>query len=397
MQGSEQTLNRLAVLKAIRRYGPVSRGELTNLTGLSGGTITSLTADLVERRLISERRDARGRMGRPRVQLEIDAAAAILVGAKLSPRLGYLDVIFVDLRGRELFAQVVALHPSDTLAEFGESLAAAVLETITASSFSLGAITRVGIALPAIVDSTRGYVHSMTTFPPLPFGLAGLLSKRLKMPVTIENDLACMARAEHWFGRAQELATFTLIRVGHSVDLAEYLDGLPRTGASGLNSEIGHVKMVPGSSNRQCFCGGEGCLNAFSSMYGVLSQTDLIEAIPPAHPADIGAKFDILLDRAKRGERKARALLDEAAEKLGVAVANYVMTTDPGVVLVAVESQAFLDSIEDRFRTALARSTLGAILMTSRVEFIVADSEWWQSGMGALALEQIYLSSDGTA
>lgn len=397
MQGSEQTLNRLAVLKAIRRHGPVSRGVLTTLTGLSGGTITSLTADLVERGLVSERRDAGRRMGRPRVQLEIDASAATLVGAKLSPRRGYLDVTFVDLSGRELFAQAVALQPSDTLAGFGESLATGVLETITASSFSRNTITRVGIALPAIVDSRRGFVHSMTTFPSLPFGLGGLLSQRLQMPVTIENDLACMARAEHWFGRAQELATFTLVRVGHSVDLAEYLDGLPRIGASGLNSEIGHVKMVPGSSSRQCFCGAEGCLNTFSSMYGVLSQTDLIEAIPPAHSGNIDAKFEILLERAKRGDEKTRSLLDEAADKLGVAVANYVMTRDPGVVLVAVESQAFLDSIEGRFRTALARNTLGPILMTSTVELILADSEWWQSGMAALALEQTYLRSDGAA
>jgi predicted NBD/HSP70 family sugar kinase len=391
MRASDQTLNRLAVLKAIRRHGPVSRSELPGLTGLSGGTITQLTADLVERGLVSERRDAGRRMGRPRVQLEIDASAAVLIGARLGARLGYLTMTFVDLLGKELFASDLPLASAATLREFAGTIAAAIEEAIAASPFEREAITRAGLALPAVVDSARGTVHFMTTFPPEPFPIAGFLSERLGMPVTIENDLSCMARAEHWFGRARELDTFTMISVGYSVDSAEYLDGLPKSGANGLNPEIGHVKLAPAAKGRRCYCGDHGCLNSFSSMYGILEQTDLIEVIPPTHLGDIDAKFEVLLDRAEAGDHSANAVLDEAADYLGIAVANHLMATDPGNVLIVVRSDRFLDRIRMRFDDAVSRSTLTGMLAATEIEFIVADPEWWQAGTAALALEQTYL------
>lgn len=391
MRASDQTLNRLAVLKAIRRHGPVSRSELPGLTGLSGGTITQLTADLVERGLVSERRDAGRRMGRPRVQLEVDASAAVLIGARLSARMGYLTMTFVDLLGKELFASDLPLSPAVTLSEFACSIAAAVEEAIAASPFEREAITRAGLALPAVVDSARGTVHFMTTFTPEPFPIAGFLSERLGIPVTIENDLSCMARAEHWFGRARGLDTFTMINVGYSVDSAEYLDGLPKSGANGLNPEIGHVKLAPAAGGRRCYCGALGCLNTFSSMYGILEQTDLIQAIPPTNLRDIDAKFEALLDRAEGGDHSANAVLDEAADYLGIAVANHLMATDPGNVLVVVRSDRFLNRIRARFDAAVSRSTLTGMLAATEIEFIVTDPEWWQAGTAALALEQTYL------
>lgn len=51
---TEQNVSLLAVLKAVRRHGPVSRSELPALTGLAAGTITKMTADLVARRIVRE-------------------------------------------------------------------------------------------------------------------------------------------------------------------------------------------------------------------------------------------------------------------------------------------------------------------------------------------------------
>lgn len=391
MRASDQTLNRLTVLKAIRRFGPISRSELPRLTGLSGGTITQLTADLVERELVSERREQARRLGRPPVKLEIDAGAAVVIGAGLGAKMGSLTITFVDLIGTELFAIDLGLGPVTTIAEFGERIADVIEQAIAASPFAPATIARAGLALPAVIDSGRGTVHFMATLPPGPFAMADLLARRIGLPVTIENSLSCMARAEHWFGRAQTLDTFTLVSVGYSVGSAEYLDGLPKSGANGLNPELGHVKVAVGDGARPCYCGGKGCLSAYASMYGILEQTDLFETIPPPDLRDIDGKFDALLDRAERGDGAAIALFDGAAEHLGVALANHLTTTDPGNVLVAFGSARFLERIGERLRDALARNTLAGVLAASEVEFIVADPEWWQGGTAALALEQTYL------
>lgn len=393
MRASDQTLNRLSVLKAIRRHGPVSRSELPRLTGLSGGTITQLTANLVDRGLVTESRDESRKVGRPRVSLEIDAAAGVVIGAGLIGEVGYLTTTFVDLAGKELFAAEILLGPSSTLEELGDSIADAISQALAASPFKRGAINQVGLALPAVLDSARGMVHFMTTFPPGPIPMARRISERTGVPVTIENAQSSMARAEHWFGRARALDTFTLVNVSHAVNSAEYLDGLPKSGANGLNPELGHVKLEAGADARPCYCGGKGCLSAYSSMYGILQQTELVNEIAIPHLTQIDKAFERLLDRAEAGDGPVNAVLDRAASYLGLAVANHLTANDPGNVLVTVNSARFLDRIEDGFRTALARNTLPGVLEATQVDLFVADPGWWHGGTAALALEQTYLGS----
>ena len=82
-----RAINRFHVMDAIRRFGPVSRVEISQLTELSSTTVSAITAALLDDRLIiplqlGAVRDA-GR-GRPRVMLKLNPDAAHVVGVKLA-------------------------------------------------------------------------------------------------------------------------------------------------------------------------------------------------------------------------------------------------------------------------------------------------------------------------
>ena len=82
-----RAINRFHVMDAIRRFGPVSRVEISQLTELSSTTVSAITAALLDDRLIialqvGAVRDA-GR-GRPRVMLKLNPDAAYVVGVKLA-------------------------------------------------------------------------------------------------------------------------------------------------------------------------------------------------------------------------------------------------------------------------------------------------------------------------
>src|SRR5947209_5941026 len=83
-----RAINRFHVMDAIRRFGPVSRVEICELTELSPTTVSAITAALLDDRLITPLhvgavRDS-GR-GRPRVMLKLNPEAAYVVGVKLAP------------------------------------------------------------------------------------------------------------------------------------------------------------------------------------------------------------------------------------------------------------------------------------------------------------------------
>jgi predicted NBD/HSP70 family sugar kinase len=387
---SEYLASRLSVLKAIRREGPISRSQLPAITGLSGGTITQLTSKLVRRGLVVEAIEREGRNGRPRTYLEIDTRAGVVMGAGIKAD-RKLSVAFADLRGRQLFADEVTLRQPGSVEVLAREIGEALTRAIDASPFDAADVLRLGLAIPGVVDSGRGTVHCISTFPPGKVPFADIVSAKLGIPVTIENDQTCMARAEHWFGSARDLETFTLVHVGHAVNSAEYWDGLPKSGANGLNPELGHIKIAFGPDAPPCFCGGRGCMTAFSSIFGMLRRADMIEISRFPELPDLDEMFARFLGQADEGNALANSVLDEAADYLGIAVANLLTATDPGHVLVSMGDERLINRIEPRFRAALEEYTMPGVLPATKLEFVVTDPDWRCQGSAALALEQTYL------
>src|SRR5579871_960514 len=80
-----RAINRFHVMDAIRRFGPISRVEISDRTELSATTVSAITAALLDDHLIlplqvGAVRDAA--RGRPRVMLELAPDAAFVVGVK---------------------------------------------------------------------------------------------------------------------------------------------------------------------------------------------------------------------------------------------------------------------------------------------------------------------------
>jgi predicted NBD/HSP70 family sugar kinase len=393
MLASEQALNRLKILKAIRRHAPLSRSDLLARTGLSWGTNSQAAADLIRRGLIVETKDPTKRLtGRPRTILEINAAANVVVGVALTG--GMLQTAFVNLAGTKLFERDVPLRYPATLGEFATEIASALAAAVHDSPFSNAEISRVGMAMPAIVDSNRGIVHSIATFPPEPVPFAAIVGGKLGLPITIENDVVCMARAEQWFGRAGELDTFTIVYLGLLVGSAEYVGGLPRVGKNGFNAELGHVKTAVGRHAPPCYCGARGCLAAFASMYGMACAMGMLPELTGESLAALGVKVHHVLDLAEAKDRKAIAVVQRAADHLGAAVANHLNAADPGTVFILTANRRLRDALVDRTLAAIEQNTLPGILPQTDIVFEAADKEWRWKGTAALALEKLYLEED---
>ena len=389
MRVSDHIQNRLVVLKAIRRNGPVARTELPALTGLSGGTITQMTADLLKRQLIVEQRMESGRPGRPRTQLQINGDRGIVIGTSIDGR-GVLTAAYVNFLGLKRFAQGLNIGPVATLADLATRIGLALQGAIAASPYQHAQISHIGLALPALIDSTRGIVHYMTTFPVEPVPVAEIIERIVGIPVMIEHDMGCMARAEQWSGRAQHFDNFTMIDVGYTVGMAEYADGMPKTGVNGFNSEMGHAKTTLAADARLCTCGARGCLAAYSSMYGILNHLGMLTdaAFPPLDTLD--ARFERLLER---NDRETRDVIELAGAHLGMATANHLNAVDPGNLLMLFSSQKFLERIHRPFQETLTAMALPPILENTNIIMDISNETWRWLGAASLALEQTYLSN----
>lgn len=391
MRREAADLTRLKVLKAIRREGPISRVELAAATGLAGSTITEITADLLRRGLLAEDQQKSAVKGRARTLLSIDPTSLSVIGASLNFD-GMMEVSLVDLGGERRRTQAYKLQRSATTFDLLQTIAGK-LHSFIAESANLANIGYVGLVLPALLQSPEGIVCWVPTLSDYDIPAGQILTELLGLPTFIENDFDCLARAEHWFGPAMASDDFTVLQIGMSLGMAEYLDGLPRAGANGFNAEFAHTKSMWGAEARPCFCGARGCLTAYASIAGVLHKSThlIVDAETDTH--DILSAFRLLSGAAKQGNAEAIAAFSTAGTHLGVALANLVNCRDPGTILVRFSDPDLLELVGADLRTALDENCLPQIRARTVLDIAVFPDDWLWKGAAALALEQTYLSA----
>jgi predicted NBD/HSP70 family sugar kinase len=387
MRISDPELNRLQVIKAVRRAEPVARTDLVKLTGLAAGTVSQLTAHFVERGVLVEEK-AQGRaFGRPRIELRINAQAGYALSV-FHRSYGRADIEIVDLRGDPVFAHSAPLGRVDTLEKRAGQLAVIIDEAIATSPLSKDQIHRVGVVVHGVVNTTEGIVHWLVNYDGADVPFASLIEQQIQIPVVIDNDTDVIARAEHWFG-GEGLDDFGVVVIDAALSSAYYVDGALWAGVNGISPELGHTK-VAGGDMRRCYCGATGCLATHCAAYAIVEriceQRGLAEP-DPEQPEELFRRF---AQEALAGEPIARETFEAAGRMLGTAVANILNDRDPGPLFIIAFEPDVLALISAPLQAALEANTLQPVLQRAKIHLRTVDSDHYRKGTAALALEAIY-------
>src|SRR4051794_21316415 len=93
-------LNRALALRLLRDHSPLSRSELARAAGVSGTTITKLSAELIENGWVVETPvDSTARVGRPAINLALRTDTIVACGVQIG-------VGFIRIGACNLFAEV---------------------------------------------------------------------------------------------------------------------------------------------------------------------------------------------------------------------------------------------------------------------------------------------------
>src|SRR5918996_4395852 len=76
--------NLAVVLRHLRMNAPCSRADIAAATGLNKATVSSLVADLIDRRLVRETGLTGRRIGRPATMLVLDGSPYAAIGVEIN-------------------------------------------------------------------------------------------------------------------------------------------------------------------------------------------------------------------------------------------------------------------------------------------------------------------------
>ncbi|AVX05805.1 glucokinase [Maritalea myrionectae] len=386
MLGEQRSIGRRAILSQIRKVGPLPRIELSEQTGISRATVTTITAELLDHGLIEEipvePKSKDLKRGRPKVDLKIRGDIFHVAGIKLANK--SISIGICDFEGN-LVSEYWSALPQ-TIYDEGELLATltAELENATrATNLTLADLSAVGLGLAGIVDVVEGVVRWSPSLTTRNVKLRDALSQRLGKPVFIDNDANLVAKAEQYFGRGKNVSDFIVVTIENGVGMGIVLNNQLYRGTRGCGAEFGHTKVH--LDGALCRCGQRGCLEAYVADYALLRElavgTDMVGSADPAE--DMAA----LIEAAKAGDKTANSVLDRAARMFAMGLANLVNIFDPKLIILSGERM----QLDFLFADDVLASIRDIVVQVDAPPPEIIVHKWgdmmWATGAAAYAIE----------
>ncbi|MGW4465818.1 ROK family protein [Micromonospora sp. NPDC004704] len=324
--------NLAVVLRYVRAHAPCSRADIAASTGLNKATVSSLVADLIDRRLLRETGLTENRIGRPATMLVLDgepyAAIGIEVGAD------QLTVVAVDLGGTELLTWRRAFAGSGGIGTRAVSsiatLAGRAINRLAGQGRTILGLT---VGVPGLIDAA-GTVRIAPSLGWRDLTLGADLRRALREPafdVVVDNDANLAALAEHRHGPYAGTANLVHFTASAGIGAGVVADGRLLRGGRGFAGEIGHLCLDP--TGPACPCGRRGCLEALAGIPALIRRA-LPDTAPDGPVTDYAPEVERIRSRARQGDRLALDTLTEAGRHLGHGIAVLGNLVNPEVVLL---------------------------------------------------------------
>lgn len=198
-----------------------------------------------------------------------------------------------------------------------------------AKSFKADAL---GIGIAGLVGN--GIIYSSPNLSVINnLRLKDTLIKKLKIPVTVENDANMYAFGEWKYGAGKGTHNLLLLTLGTGVGGGIIANDKLYSGA-GFAGEVGHTTIDP--NGPACSCGNYGCLETYVGSahlenkakqgikIGIKTSLSRCKEITPK----------IISEKAYKGDMFARLIIESAGYYLGIGIANLCATLDPETVVI---------------------------------------------------------------
>lgn len=345
--GSQSALreaNSARLLAAIHRFGGITQVELSEATGLSPATVSTIVKQLLAAGIVETRTTTRS--GRRAQLVTLAHKSGLLIGAHIGTRalrLAIADSQFELLADRTL--PLPSDHRLDTTLDRTALLAMELVESLGATTSE---VLGVGIAMPAPIEPDSGMVRDQGIMKGwADVSIGDVVGARMNTPVVVDNDANLGALAETRFGAARGFRNVLYVWASYGTGAGLIINGDIHRGSRGTAGEIGHTLVDP--QGPICRCGSRGCLD---TLVGAQALVDTLRVSRGQ------LSLDDLLEFANTGDPGCSQVVSDAGAAIGVTVANLAVAFDPEVVVVGGELARTDAILLEPIRAAVNRRVL---------------------------------------
>lgn len=202
------------------------------------------------------------------------------------------------------------------------------------SQIPIFVIEEIGIGVPGIIENN--IVKKCDKYKIYNWNLAKILEEHYQIPVKLQNDALCAAKAEKEYGNLKDIKRGIFICFGTGIGGATIIN------EEVISAEFGH--MVIEKNGRLCNCGKRGCFETYSSMNAFKNK--IIEVLG----INVGATLeDILKYLVKnKDDEDTNKCIDEYINILCIGLSNIINIINPEQICIGGSFTYFEDILYKR-------------------------------------------------
>ena len=381
-------LNNNIIIEILRKEAPVSRANLSAMTGLNRSTVSSIIDELIDGSWVRETSFQTDKIGRPGLLLEINPQGGFVIGVEIG--VDFLLCLVINFSAEVIWKKHIETNPEDGQVVILQQAFELAGEAIEFSKKEYGRCLGIGIAIPALVDVQNGIVKLAPNLKWENVPLRLIWNQQFHYPVFVENDGNAAALGEHYFGAARGINNLIYIAAGYGLGSGIMVDGKVLRGNKGYASEVGHMTYDPDGA--LCSCGKRGCYETVIGPRAVIeSVRKLIREKGPDKTSikisDNGRNtinYDAVVNAAMENDPIAIDALKDVGSKLGLVVSHLVNIFDPKIVILG----GALNYAKDFIQPAVSKVVKENALQLCQEDLEITNSYLGQesSVMGAIGL-----------
>ncbi|PMQ01404.1 MAG: transcriptional regulator [Dictyoglomus sp. NZ13-RE01] len=322
------------VLNVIRTKGPISRYDVSKITGLSPSAVSSIVEVLLESGIIKETPAKETKVGRRPIELSMNDTNFYPIGIEIEN--DRVTGIVLNLRG-EIIKKKVFLLDSNTEPDFVLSKVVEIYESLRNEIYPKQ-VMGLGVAIPGSLDRERGICLFAPNLGWQNVSVMEFLKERIKdTEIFLEHITKAATLGELWFGGGIGKENIICVRVGSGVSAGFVINGNLYRGYTDRAGEFGHT--VVEKDGKKCKCGNYGCLETY------VSTQVLIDKVKEGLEKGAYIKVNLEMDRREKlldqiiqagreGDRFILNIFEEMGEYLGIGIANLVNLLNPELVII---------------------------------------------------------------
>jgi predicted NBD/HSP70 family sugar kinase len=317
-------LNTSIVLDVIHREYPVSRARISEITGLTKATVSSLVNDLIQSHMVNESGMGESSGGRKPVMLLFNKSAGYAIGIDLD--IHFIRGVLTDLEGNIVDETQQNLQDL-SVGSVVEEVKACIRLLIKRAPQSHYGITGIGIGVPGMVNEA-GLILFAPNLGWENVDIRAMISEEFAIPVILDNEANAGAVGEKQFGAGKTTSNLIYVSVGVGIGTGIIIKNELYRGFSGISGEIGHVTID--AHGKKCRCGNIGCWELYASEIALLEKAKTLSNVSALKSSSI----DALIHLAEDGNKEVIQLLQQTGQYLGMGIVNIMNTFNPELIII---------------------------------------------------------------